>query len=193
MGAAELLARAFHHDPFLCWAEPDAARRPRTLATIYRSLLAGAARHEACLVEPRVGSVDWKAPEHLELGPLEVLASGAWRVALVAPPAVWWRRARHEGQAMARVRAHLDARTAYLGTLGVDPGIQGLGHGGRLLERGVSAMARRWTACVLRTEQPRALPFYRRHGFELVDESVCPVSALRVWVLRRTLGQPQGP
>lgn len=191
MSPAQLLARAFHHDPFLAWADPDEARRGRTLAAVFEPLLASALRHQACILEPGVGSVDWKAPGHLRPGAWEILRLGFWRVATVAPPAVWRRLASHEAAAMAVVGRHLGPRAAYLGTLGVEPSLAGQGHGGRLLRRALAAMvAARWTSCVLRTEQPRNVPFYLRHGFRLVEEVVALPSALRVWVFERPLPVP---
>jgi ribosomal protein S18 acetylase RimI-like enzyme len=108
-------------------------------------------------------------------------------VALVAPRGVCWRLAAHEHEALARVRPFLGPGAAYLCLLGVEPSCAGRGHGSRLLRRALAAQAARWERCVLRTEQPRNVPFYLRHGFTLVEESVVPVSGLRCWVFSRSL------
>ncbi|PTL82116.1 hypothetical protein DAT35_20155 [Vitiosangium sp. GDMCC 1.1324] len=182
-----MLARAFHEDPFIRWAEPDPARRARTLTTVYEAMLAHSDRHGGRLFEPGIGSVDWRPPAQAGMGLGAIIRSGLWRLALVTPPAVWWRLSAHEDAAMARVRRFLGEGSVYLGTLGIEPSLAGRGHGGRLLQRAFSGLAQRWTTCVLRTEQPRNLAFYRKHGFTLVDESVVPVSGLPVWVFSRPL------
>ncbi|WP_437976149.1 GNAT family N-acetyltransferase [Sorangium sp. So ce295] len=187
MTAAQILARAFHEDPFISWAEPDPARRQQTMTTVFGAMLAHADRHGGRLFEPGVGSVDWKPPAHAGMGLGDVVRSGLWQVMLVAPPAVWWRLSAHEDAGMARVRPFLGQGSVYLGTLGVEPSLAGRGHGGRLLQRTLAVLSERWTTCVLRTEQPRNAAFYRKHGFTLVDESVVPVSGLPVLVFSRPL------
>ena len=39
MNAHHLLARAFHEDPFIKWAEPNASRRPQTMAHVFAGRL----------------------------------------------------------------------------------------------------------------------------------------------------------
>jgi ribosomal protein S18 acetylase RimI-like enzyme len=185
--AAALLARAFDRDPFICWAEPDAERRPVTLTAIFTGVLSLSVRYGGTLLEPGVGAVEWRDAAKIHVGPLAALRSGLWRVALVAPASVLRRFSAHDSEAMARVRPFLLPGVAYLGSLGVEPSQMGRGHGGRLLERALERIATRWSRCVLRTEQPRNVAFYERHGFALADESVAAVSGLRVWVFSRRL------
>jgi ribosomal protein S18 acetylase RimI-like enzyme len=187
MTAPSLLARAFHEDPFISWAEPDAERRSRTMARVFAGMLSYARRCGGHLFEPGVGSVHWRDGASATMGAWSVVISGTWRVALVAPPAVWRRLSAHEDAAMERVRPHLQGGSAYLCTLGVEPGRAGQGHGSRLLQRALGVMARDWRTCVLRTEQPRNLPFYQRNGFRQVDEHLARPSGLKVWVLSRAL------
>ncbi|MCY1083363.1 GNAT family N-acetyltransferase [Archangium lansingense] len=189
MTAAQLLARAFQEDPFIRWAEPDPARRQRTMTTVYEARLGYSGRHGGRLFEPGVGSVDWMPPSHASMGLGAIISSGLWRLALITPPKVWWRLSAHEDAAMARVRPFLGDGSVYLGSLGVEPSLAGRGHGGRLLQRTFTELARRWRTCVLRTEQPRNVAFYLKQGFTLVDESVAPVSGLRVWVFSLPLAK----
>lgn len=183
----ELLARAFHEDPFICWAEPDPARRPRTMARVFAGMLAYARRCGGSLFEPGVGAVDWRDWSAAHMGPWSVAISGTWLVALVAPPAVWLRLSAHEDAAMARVARVLSPGSVYLCTLGIDPSAAGRGHGSALLQRALAAQASRWHTCVLRTEQPRNVAFYVKNGFSQVDEFVVEASGLRTWVFSRSL------
>ena len=185
--AARLLARAFHADPFIRWAEPDGARRPRTLGAVFEAVIAQGAKHGGVLHEPGVGVAEWTSPAHLDIGVLDGLVHGVWRVALATPPAVWWRLATHDAAALGRVRPFLGPRSVYLATLGVEPAVAGRGHGGRLLRAALTAMRAHGETCVLRTEQPKNVAFYRHAGFKIVDESVIASSGLRVWVFARSL------
>jgi len=187
VSAAHLLARAFHEDPYIRWAEPDAARRPRTMGAVFESVLAHGRRHGGVIHEPDVGVAEWTSPAHIDVGVIGGLAHGVWRVALSTPPAVWWRLATHDKAALDRVRPFLGPRSVYLATLGVDPSVAGRGHGGRILRAALAAMRAQGETCVLRTEQPKNVAFYRHAGFTLVDESVIPSSGLRVWVFERSL------
>jgi GNAT superfamily N-acetyltransferase len=187
MSAHHLLARAFHEDPFLNWAEPDASRRPRTLARVFAGQLNHARRCGGHLFEPGIGSVHWRDAPHAHMSPGAVVTSGTWRVALTTPPGVWLRLWEHEEGAMARVQPFLGEGSVYLRTLGIEPTLAGKGHGSRLLQRAFSEMARKWRTCVLRTEQPKNVPFYLRNGFSQVDEHVVPQSGLRTWVFTRPL------
>ncbi len=187
MSAARLLARAFHEDPYIRWAEPDDARRPRTMGAVFEAVVAHGRKHGGVLHEEGIGVAEWTMPEHIDVGVVGGLTHGVWRVALTTPPAVWWRLATHDKAALDRVRPFLGPRSVYLATLGVDPSMAGRGHGGRILRAALAAMRAGGDTCVLRTEQPKNVAFYRHAGFTLVDESVVASSGLRVWVFQRSL------
>lgn len=202
MSANELLARAFQSDPFISWAEPDERRRPRTMARVFSSILEYAEQVGGHFYEPGVGSVLWRDGARATMPTRAVFSTGMWQVALMAPPPVWVRLAAHEDAAMAQVVRHLGLDDCYLCTLGVEPSQAGRGHGSRLLRRAFAAQAQRYRRCVLRTEQPRNVPFYLKNGFEQIDELVVQESGLRTWVFARPLdgladrrisGTPPGP
>jgi GNAT superfamily N-acetyltransferase len=188
--AGAVLARAFHDDDFMRWAEPDDPRRARMLATIFPGLLISARRQGWCLEEPGVGAAEWKPWDHLDLSVLDTLRAGLWKVAFMARPSALRRLASHDSKAMDVVRPRLTSGSVYLSTIGIDPSQAGQGHGSRLLHHVLTRMARQWDRCVLRTEQPKNVPFYLRHGFALVDEQVIALSGLKVWVFERPLTAP---
>jgi GNAT superfamily N-acetyltransferase len=73
----------------------------------------------------------------------------------------------------------------YLSILGVDPARQGQGLGGALLQPILSRADEEGVPCYLETGQPKAISFYRKHGFEVVVQDVEPKSGLRFWTFRR--------
>jgi hypothetical protein len=43
--------------------------------------------------------------------------------------------------------------------------------------------------CYTDTAEPKNVPFYKRHGFEVVVDMIEPSSGLRLWLFRR---EPRG-
>jgi ribosomal protein S18 acetylase RimI-like enzyme len=56
----------------------------------------------------------------------------------------------------------------YLPLIGVDPPRQGQGHGAALLKYGLAACDRDGTAAYLESTNPRNVPLYQRHGFDIL-------------------------
>jgi GNAT superfamily N-acetyltransferase len=73
----------------------------------------------------------------------------------------------------------------HLRLLGVDPRHQGGGLGTMLLKHGLSRADATGHPCFLETFSERNVPFYLRHGFELVMNDVEPASGIRYWGFHR--------
>jgi len=183
----EVLARAFVADPVLRYAEPDAGRRARWMAVIYRTFVRYAAARGGVEV------IDGKAVAlwlHDETQPSlwRGLLYGSIRIAFALGWRATWRCLRHEAWCEARVRKLGLGRYGYVWFLGVDPDAQRTGLGRRALEAALEAMrARGYRVCLLKTESPANVPYYLERGFEVVDESVVPATQLRCWVFSRRL------
>jgi len=73
----------------------------------------------------------------------------------------------------------------FLDTLAVDPGRQGRGIGGRLVEW-LNDLADAEDASVsLVTYQPRNIAFYARHGYPVICEGTEPISGVPYWGFER--------
>jgi RimJ/RimL family protein N-acetyltransferase len=73
--------------------------------------------------------------------------------------------------------AHPEFAHWYLPWLGVDPSRQGSGLGGELLAACLRTVDADRLPAYLETPNPRTIPFYRRHGFEVVGQAqagACP-------------------
>jgi ribosomal protein S18 acetylase RimI-like enzyme len=78
----------------------------------------------------------------------------------------------------------------YLATLGTDPEAQGQGIGSALMRPVLEHCdAEGWPA-YLESSKERNVPFYRRHGFEVVKEVPLPDNGPSIWTMWRL---PQGP
>jgi GNAT superfamily N-acetyltransferase len=74
----------------------------------------------------------------------------------------------------------------YLRLLGVDPAQQGGGLGGALLRHGLRRANTEGRPCYLETFNESNLPFYTRHGFEVVADIVEPNSGIRTLAFLHT-------
>jgi ribosomal protein S18 acetylase RimI-like enzyme len=184
----DFLARAFAADPLLCHAEPDAVRRSRWMALLFRALglyaaatggvALAAGRGAALWLQNQTQPPFWKG---LLYGSLRVMFALGWRAT--------WRCMRHEAWCAARVRKLGFERYGYVWVLGVDPVAQRTGHGRRALWAALEAMrARDHRICLLKTESAANVGYYQKLGFELIDECLVPPTQLRYWLFRRELG-----
>jgi GNAT superfamily N-acetyltransferase len=74
-------------------------------------------------------------------------------------------------------RAHPTFAHWYLPWLGVDPARKGTGLGGELLNQCLAVVDAEHLPAFLETPNPRTIPFYQRHGFEVTDVAqagACP-------------------
>jgi ribosomal protein S18 acetylase RimI-like enzyme len=178
----EVLARAFHEDPLFCAVVPDEARRRRGLPVLFRELtrLLHLPIDSAWTTEDLAGAALWAPPGRWKVG--------LWTEAKMAPKVLGALGARVV--AMLRVLAEVEARHPtdrphhYLRVLGCDPGRQGRGVGSRLLQPMLDELDRTKTAAYLESSNERNLPFYRRHGFEPLEELRTRLGP-RVWLMWR--------
>ena len=71
----------------------------------------------------------------------------------------------------------------HLGPIGVDPAMQGKQVGRKLMEQYCEALDRTGIAGYLETDRPENVAFYRRFGFETIEE--LPVLAVRNFLMQR--------
>jgi ribosomal protein S18 acetylase RimI-like enzyme len=81
----------------------------------------------------------------------------------------------------------LDERHWHVGPVSVEPGLQGAGVGGKLLDAFGARMDEAGEVAWLETDKPENVAFYRRHGFEVVEEVELPEadSIFTTWFMRR--------
>ena len=73
----------------------------------------------------------------------------------------------------------------YLPLIGVDPSCQGRGHGSALLRYALEQCDRDGTPAYLESSNPRNVPLYQRHGFEVLGTIQAGASPTVVPMLRR--------
>lgn len=159
----DVLTLAFSSDPAARWSWAD----PRTyLASFPRFARAfggqAFARGSAHYVNAYAGAALWLPPGSRP----DEEAMGALMQDTV-PGAVQKDAARVMEQ---MVRYHPKEPHWYLPLIGIDPALQGRGYGGALLRHALVACDRDGRLAYLESSNPRNVPLYQQHGFELVGE-----------------------
>ena len=183
--AGGLLARAFAHDPLWQWLLPSVESRARHLPWLFERALADlrGARLEA-LGEPLLGVTTWLPPGSETSAPaLRTLVGALSRLRGGFP-----RLLRYAREA-ARLEEELGAARSWrLGGIGVEPAVQGRGHGSALLRNGLERADAAGRPVLLLTSNPANVPFYERHGFAVRVERRLPAVGPPAWAMVRPPG-----
>ncbi len=188
--AGATLARAFHDDPLMRYAIPDAAERTRLLPDMYaRMIRFGVLAGEVYTTAEAIEGVALWMPPNAKWAREHIEASGmAQMPALIGDDAYQRYRDVVGREWQARER---DIKTPcwYLFLLGVEPNSQHRGLGGALMRPAIERADAESIACYLETENERNVAFYRKHGFELiVNGEEAGVSGVRFWTFQRAAG-----
>lgn len=184
--AAELLARAFHTDPMMIYLVPDEPSRGRRTQPFFIATIRYARHYGiAELAANRNAVAMWLTPGNTTITIGRMLRAGG----LLAPRKLGLSgMGRLNALASHGDKLHKQAISGehwYLMTIGVDPGQQRSGVGGRLLSVGLRRAEADGLPCYLETADPDNLPFYQRHGFEVVADGQLPNGGLHVWSMVR--------
>jgi ribosomal protein S18 acetylase RimI-like enzyme len=178
----DVLGRAFDDDPIFRAILPDDAQRRRALPILFRewTRLLHLPHDTAWTTNDLAGGALWSPPGHWKIGLFDE--------AKMAPKMV--------GALGTRVLASLrvlfaiesrhpkDRPHHYLRALGCEPSRQGRGIGSCLLRPMLERCDAQHEAAYLESSKEKNLSFYRRHGFEVVDEVVTHLGP-RVWLMWR--------
>lgn len=181
-GMAEALALAFHDDPVFQWLfGADASRAQRYSRSFFHHEGARHLRYEHVLtVDGTPAAAYWDPPGHWKTSMLDL--------ARLAPLMV-----RGMGSRLTKALRGLSRMEAahakhpehyYLAVLGTRPDRQGAGLGSALLAPVLGRCDVEGIGAYLESSKPENIPFYRRHGFEVVGEVEFP-SGPTVWPMWR--------
>jgi ribosomal protein S18 acetylase RimI-like enzyme len=120
-----------------------------------------------------------------------------WRAIRAGSLPLVFRMGREAGNRMRYFGEHVESlhkklvprRHWYLQVIGVEPGEQGRGYGGRLMRPGLARADREGLPCYLETQNEQNLALYRHYGFEVIEEFVVPGTAFNNWIMLR---EPRG-
>src|SRR5438067_2823079 len=170
--ASDILARAFHDDPAWVWLIPDEEKRRQLLPWLSRVGFEVTAADLWTTPGTVRGAARWVPPGRrpMRVGPmLRALVTTPFRLGSAIAPFLAYGRAVEALRAETMPDPHW-----YLAGIGVEPTAQGRGVGAALLEPGLTAATRAGLPAVLLTNNEANLPFYARHGFEVVRQGQTP-------------------
>ncbi len=177
----ETLALAFQTDPALSWILPDADHRARALRGLFRVLVPADMRAGVALRSTSDASAAlWRAPGQAHSGTLEFLRTV---VPLVATFGTALPRGLKVQDGIDRHRPK--GRFWYLHYVGVRPGRQGKGHGGRIIRAQTAGADNQGLPCWLETATPENVPLYERLGFVTQVEWDVPGGGPHFWGMMR--------
>ncbi|MCK4177639.1 GNAT family N-acetyltransferase [Aciditerrimonas ferrireducens] len=181
----EVLAEAFDDDPLACYLFPPAGVRRRGLRRFFRlqlrRLLAGAG--EVWTTEDLLGAALWVPPVAERPASLRDL----WALAPVLVDLLAGGRPTVALRLLADVeRARPTEPHWYLATLGTAPRAQGRGIGSTLLQAVLARLDAEGLPAYLESSKERNVPFYARHGFEIVGEARAKDDPLTLWLMWRS-------
>ncbi len=185
--AGAVLGRAFHDDPYWSWVLPGESKRARVLpwfmeAWVRYCFAYGEVYTTANNVE---GVAVWLPPGGSYSSPVRFVLTG-----MVLIPLKFgltnFRRLMDSVNYLETLRKRaVPSRHWDLPTLGVDPPRQGQGVGSALIEPALALADADGLPCYLETEKQRNVPFYNRHGFDVVVEVDLPNGGPHIWTMKR--------
>ncbi len=186
--AGATLARAFHDDPLMIYAIPDAAERTRLLPDVYaRMIRFGTLTGEVYVTAGTLEGVALWLPPNAKWSRENIEASGMHETPAVIGNDAYQRYRDVVGREWQARERDMTAPCWYLFLLGVEPRSQRRGLGGALMRPILNRSDSEQVACYLETENARNVAFYLKHGFELiVNGEEAGTSGVRFWTFSRT-------
>ncbi len=185
------LARAFHHDPVLDFLVPDLLQQARAALTFMGTVLIdGRPFHEVWVAREEdliVGAAVWLPPGAYPRGRRRDAANLLHDLRSVHRLGTRAIAGMRLYGAIDRAHHRVDEPHWYLALLGSDPGWQRRGVGSALVGTVLERADRERTVAYLETQKAENVPWYRRHGFEVVDE-LRPRGCPTMWAMRREPG-----
>ena len=168
--AARTLAKGFYDDPVFAWTLPDEERRRRNLADFLEAFARPYVRHgESYLADDATGAALWLPPGR-ELVPAE--EEPGFIAELEATTA------EDAGRLFELLEIfdqhHPEGTYRVLQLLAVEPQLQSRGIGSALMTPGLARSDREQVPTYLEATSERSIPFYERHGFEVIGEIEVP-------------------
>lgn len=191
--ATQILLAAFADDVMWSALIPDAEERHRIMPILWRGVLTYCHRYGfvSTAGSPVYGVAAWTCPGHAHPTPWKLLRAGFLlpRTAMLMSKRTRNRFIHTMEQVEQLHRQLMPQPHYYLWALGVDPPHQGQGIGGQLLEAGLARAQDTHHACYLETQTKSNVTFYRKRGFDVLQQADFSALGLHLWFLRKMPAQ----
>lgn len=185
--AGQVLARAFWDDPLIEYLLPDEARRSKGLPWFMTIAAKYAAKygHPYTSATKVDGAALWLPPGETTISTGRMLGNGALTMPFHMGLGGFQRFLKTMDVFEHLHKRDVPERHWYLMVLGVDPPRQGQGVGGALMGPILARADAEGLPCYLETQKAKNVPFYQKHGFEVLVEDDTPDGKLHYWTLKR--------
>jgi ribosomal protein S18 acetylase RimI-like enzyme len=183
--AINVMMKAFHDDPFVAYLAPDEVKRTHLLPAFLGIVVNYCFLYGEVWTTPTISGVAcWLVPNKTSPTFWGMLRTGMFTV----PLKFGWAGFQRFNDVVTYTDAiHKQAVAEphwYLWGIGVDPAHQGQGIGGDLIRPVLGTADAAGQPCYVETQNDSNLPFYHRHGFEIVSDGRTP-GGLPVWAMLR--------
>ena len=187
--AAGALGQAFSQDPFMAYLLPNATARVKQLTKLFLPMLRCSLRYGGVEVPPGGGgALAWLSGSDYPLRFSQIVRSGMiWTPSFIGISAFNRLRA-HEIDCGQALKENATENFAYIWLVGVQPDQAGRGLGKPMIQSALDNMRRRgYSACFLRTENPKNVGMYEHLGFKTVHYGTPRGSQLPSWLFSQAL------
>jgi ribosomal protein S18 acetylase RimI-like enzyme len=185
--AAATLARAFHDDPLMVYAIPDAAERARILPEVYwRMVRFGMLAGEVLATGGAPDGVALWLPPNAKWTRENMQAAGMLEMPELIGADAYQRYREVVGREWQARERDMVGPCWYLFILGVEPRQQRRGLGSSLMRPVLDRADKANVASYLETENERNVPFYKKQGFDtIVNGEEAGSTGVSFWTFRR--------
>ena len=186
---ATTLGRAFSTDPMFKWIFPDPQKRSRSLVPFLRVPLGYGLKYGSVTRSNGGKAVAIWVPPERPMSMIGMVRSGFLAVPFQIGFGPFFKFVGANSVMEKIHKKYMPEPHWYLLIVGVDPELQGQGHGGALVAEGLARADEANAPCYLDTSEERNLAFYERHGFRVVETAPLGKDGPPGWGMRR---EPKG-
>ena len=185
--AAITLSQAFHSNPLIEYFIPDISKRKDVLPEITKYMVRrGLATGRVYASSDNLEGIAVCVPsERADLSLWQILRVKGVLLLLLKHAKVFWKLLSYESFAT-NIRNRLaPSKHWHLNIIGVDPQLQGKGHGSILLKSMLHQIDKEQLPCYLEVHEEKTVVMYRHYGFAVVGTGVLSGSDVRYWAMLR--------